>query len=123
MISAKASKNVDDIMAADSDDESLRKYKEQLIGAAAKGDRGDTSDARKVVVTEFRVVFEESETEGLVFNLDSEEGVAALEKNGILMKEGCGFKLFLAFRLNQDILTGLKFTNKVRKNGQGEGGG
>jgi len=46
VISEKASANVDYIMAADNDDESLRKYKEQLMGSAANGDRGDTSDPR-----------------------------------------------------------------------------
>jgi len=46
VISEKASANVDDIMAADNDDESLRKYKAQLMGSAANGDRGDTRDPR-----------------------------------------------------------------------------
>ena len=34
---------VADIMSADSEDESLRKYKESLLGAAATGDLGDAS--------------------------------------------------------------------------------
>lgn len=33
--------NVQELMAADAEDESLRKYKESLLGAAAKGDLGD----------------------------------------------------------------------------------
>lgn len=39
----KATGNVHELMQADAQDESLRKYKEQLLGAAAKGDLGDVS--------------------------------------------------------------------------------
>ena len=38
--SEKASGNVNELLAQDNEDESLRKYKEQLLGAAAKGDLG-----------------------------------------------------------------------------------
>lgn len=54
-------KTVAEIVSADAGDESLRKYKESLLGAAAKGDLGDVSDPRRVAVTEFRVMFEASE--------------------------------------------------------------
>ena len=46
--------DVDAILKQDDADESLQRYKAQLLGAAAKGDRGDASDPRKLVVTEFR---------------------------------------------------------------------
>lgn len=52
---------VADILAADAEDESLRKYKDSLLGAAAKGDLGNVSDPRRVVITEFRVMFDPSE--------------------------------------------------------------
>lgn len=71
-MSAKSSANVADIMAADAGDASLRKYKESLLGAAAQGDLGDTSDPRKLVVTEFRVVFEDAAVPDAVFDLSSE---------------------------------------------------
>jgi hypothetical protein len=35
------SKNVSEIMAIDAEDESLRKYKETLLGSAAHGDLGE----------------------------------------------------------------------------------
>ena len=58
---AVPARSVADIIAADAEDESLRKYKESLLGAAAKGDLGDVSDPRRVVITEFRVMFEPGE--------------------------------------------------------------
>ena len=71
-VSEKSSANVADIMAADARDDSLRKYKELLLGAAAQGDLGDTSDPRKLVVTEFRVIFEDASVPDAVFDLSSE---------------------------------------------------
>ena len=58
---ATAVKSVAEILATDSEDESLRKYKASLLGAAVNGDLGDTSDPRRVVITEFRVMFEPGE--------------------------------------------------------------
>lgn len=41
--SENAKKGVADILAADSEDESLRKYKESLLGAAAAGNNNNTT--------------------------------------------------------------------------------
>ena len=40
-VAATGTKNVAELMAMDAEDESLRKYKETLLGAAAQGDLGD----------------------------------------------------------------------------------
>lgn len=138
-VSDKASANVAEIMKADAGDESLRKYKESLLGKAANGDLGDTSDPRKIVVAEFRVVFEvragrdeqlqhahriphsltstsqDKSTDDLVFNLDTEAGVGKLAAEGISIREGSGFRFELKFRVNHELLTGLKFINRTGK--------
>ena len=41
---------------------SVLQYKESLLGAAAHGDLGNTDDPRRIIVTEFRVVFEDELT-------------------------------------------------------------
>jgi Rho GDP-dissociation inhibitor len=98
--SETASKNVADILALDSEDESLRRYKESLLGSAAHGDLGDTNDPRRLVVTEFAVVFEPSEGRpDIIHRLDTEEGCATLRNNGIQMKEGVKFKFRISFRV------------------------
>ena len=84
---AAGTNNVNDLMNADAEDESLRKYKEQLLGAAAKGDLGDASDPRKLIVTEFRVLFKDA-TPDLVFALDTLAGKDHLKKTGMAIKEG-----------------------------------
>ena len=47
--SSTSSKDVSALLAQDADDESLARYKAQLLGAAATGDLGDSSDPRRVV--------------------------------------------------------------------------
>jgi Rho GDP-dissociation inhibitor len=107
---------LDDIVAADSGDESLRRYKEQLLGTAMKGDKGDKSDPRQFVITEFRVMFAEDENHAdIVHNLDSPAGMAALKADGISMKEGAKFKFKISFRVQHEILVGIKFVNKLSK--------
>jgi Rho GDP-dissociation inhibitor len=114
-VSSKASNNVADILAADADDESLAKYKASLLGAAADGDLGDVNDKRKLVVTEFRVIFEDDKAPDAVFDLSTDAGLAELTTKGITMKEGCKFKFQLSFRVNHELLEGLKFVNKTKR--------
>jgi len=102
-------------MSADSEDESLRKYKESLLGAAATGDLGDASDTRKLVVTEFRVLFEDAAAADAVFDLSTDAGVAELQSKGLSIKEGANFKFQLSFRVNHELLEGLKFVNKTKR--------
>ena len=114
-IAMKGSKNVSDIMAMDTEDESLRKYKESLLGSAVHGDLGDTSDPRKLIVEEFRVVFApEDNQEDIVHTLSTPEGVAKLAAEGLTMKEGSKFKFKISFRVQHEIIAGIKFVNKVK---------
>ncbi|KAJ8607182.1 hypothetical protein CTAYLR_007341 [Chrysophaeum taylorii] len=112
----KASGNVGELLQADAEDESLRKYKEQLLGAAAKGDLGDASDPRKLIVTEFRVMFNGAAPD-LVFTLDNPAGMMLLKQNGMSIKEGVEYKFRISFRVQHEILAGLKFCNKTKKMG------
>ena len=43
----RGTNDVDAILKRDDADESLQRYKAQLLGAAAQGDRGDVSDPQK----------------------------------------------------------------------------
>uniref|UniRef100_A0A7S3JZ16 Rho GDP-dissociation inhibitor n=1 Tax=Aureoumbra lagunensis TaxID=44058 RepID=A0A7S3JZ16_9STRA len=108
--------DVSALLKTDADDESLRKYKEQLLGAAAQGDLGDKNDPRKLIVTEFRVMFNNS-TPDIVFSLDSMAGMMLLKENGMSIKEGIEYKFRISFRVQHEILNGLKFCNKIKKMG------
>lgn len=111
----KGTKNVAELMSMDTEDESLRKYKESLLGSAARGDLGNTSDPRRLVVEEFRVVFAPEENQpDIVHTLATPEGVAKLSAEGLTMKEGCKFKFLITFRVQHEIIAGIKFVNNVK---------
>ena len=115
--SANAKKSLSDILKADNEDESLRKYKESLLGTAASGGAaGDASDPRRFYVTELRIMFDPSESkEDIVFELDTPEKLQQLKKTGIVLKEGAKYKYKISFRVQHDIVPGIKFVNKVKK--------
>merc|ERR1712000_703704 len=77
---------------------------------------GDPNDPRRIIVTEFRVKFEESEGRGdIVYNLDSEEGLARLRTLGVSVKEGAKYKFIISFRVQHGIVAGLKYCQKLSK--------
>lgn len=61
-------------------------------------------------------MFEPSENQpDIIYNLDSPEGILALGSKGITMKEGCKYKFKLSFRVQHEIIAGIKFVNIVKK--------
>ena len=114
-ISNKATGKVDELLKQDADDESLRKYKEQLLGAAFNGDLGDANDPRRVIIKEFKVSFEDSSIPEIVFNLDTSEGLERMSSTGITLKEGCKYKFTLAFRVQHELVPCIKYVNKLKR--------
>jgi Rho GDP-dissociation inhibitor len=107
---------VSDILALDTEDESLRKYKESLLGTAAKGDLGDVNDPRRLIIDEFRVCFAPEEgLPDIVHQLSTAEGVSKLSHEGITMKEGCKFKFRITFRAQHEIVAGVKFVSAMTR--------
>lgn len=115
-ITLNGTKNVAELLAKDAEDESLRKYKESLLGAAAHGDLGDTSDPRRLIVEEFRIVFDPAENQpDIVHVLSNAEGLAKLASEGITLYEGCKYKFRISFRVQHEIIAGIKFVNAVSR--------
>jgi len=114
-ISDKATGNVDELLKQDANDESLRKYKEQLLGAAAHGDLGDVNDPRRVIIKEFKVSFEDPSTPEIIFNLDTPEGLKSMSSTGIALKEGCKYKFTVSFRVQHELVPCIKFVNKLKR--------
>merc|ERR1712137_1543476 len=100
----------------DAEDESLRKYKEALLGKmddfAAPSD-----DPRKVVIQSMVILFEDRPDGPLEFKLGSESELAALKKTNIVFKEGCNYKIQVNFRVQHEIVSGLKYLNQVCRKG------
>ena len=75
------------------------------------------SDPRKLVVTEFRIVYSDAAAADVVYQLDTPAGVAAMQASPLVIKEGAEFKFRISFRVNHEILAGLRFVNKRKKMG------
>ena len=88
----------------------------QLLGAAAQGDLGDTSDPRKVVIEEFRVVFNDA-TEDFVSALGTQEAVAEFSSTGAQFKEGSEYRFVIKFRAQHEILDRLTWKFSLTKMG------
>lgn len=112
--------NVAALLEKDAEDESLRRYKESLMAAAVKGDLGDTSDPRRVVIAEFRIVFEDAAVEDIVADLSTPQGVDAFKAAGVKLREGCSYKFRIAFKVQHEIVDALTYRVSLTKMGLGE---
>jgi len=107
---------LDELLAADKDDESLRKYKESLLGNADAGVSAK-DDPRRVVVKEMRVRFEDRPGGDIVYTLDSPEDLVRMKNTPFTLKEGCNYKIAISFKVQHDIVSGLKYVNLVYRKG------
>lgn len=107
--SSKASSSVSDLMQQDAEDESLARYKEKLLGSAASGDLGKVDDPRRVVVTEFKVVFEDPGKSDFVCAFEK------LKDTPFKLQQGCKYRFQIEFRVQHEIVSGLRFVNEVKR--------
>ncbi|RHY10161.1 hypothetical protein DYB38_001944 [Aphanomyces astaci] len=62
----------------------------------------------------YKVVFEDNRHD-ITYHLDSEEGIQHLRDTPFVMEEGAKYKFAVFFRVNREIVSGLRFRNKVRR--------
>ena len=110
---------VTDPLQLDEHDESLRKYKESL---GLVGNRiGDPSDSRRVVMQSLGL--EVAGRPDIIIDLssastaDQERKVAELKSKSFTIKEGAQFRMKAKFRVQHDVLSGLKYVQVVKKLG------
>ncbi|KAF2070705.1 hypothetical protein CYY_007972 [Polysphondylium violaceum] len=106
---------IDQLMNQDAEDESLRKYKEALLGKTVTG---PTDDPRRVVLKEMKVIFENRPGGNeIVYPLETKEQMEALKKTPFVLKEECKYKITITFKVQHDIVSGLKHINSVYRKG------
>lgn len=105
-----------DLLQKQEEDESLRKYREQLLGAAAKG-VPKTDDPRLVVIQSFGVKFPNGEHADIIRELDTKQKEDELKKTPITIKEGTDYHFVVTFKIQHDIVSALRFVNTVSKAG------
>ncbi|XP_041784072.1 rho GDP-dissociation inhibitor 1 isoform X2 [Anopheles merus] len=107
-------KTIEEIMAADAEDESLRKYKEALLGEAqVEKIIFDESDPRKVIVKKLALLVADRDP----MELDLTGDLTKLKKNVFVIKEGIQYKIRIDFVVQREIVHGLKYVQKTYRMG------
>uniref|UniRef100_A0A1A9VKW2 Rho GDP-dissociation inhibitor 3 n=1 Tax=Glossina austeni TaxID=7395 RepID=A0A1A9VKW2_GLOAU len=107
-------KTIEEIMAADQEDESLRRYKEILLGAAqAEKIVVDMNDQRKVLVKKLALVVDGRKD----MELDLTGDLSQLKKQVFVIKEGVQYKVRIDFIVQREIVHGLKYVQKTYRLG------
>ncbi|KAG8317431.1 hypothetical protein J6590_026581 [Homalodisca vitripennis] len=107
-------KTIEEILEADKEDESLRKYKETLLGEA--GERKiivDESDERKVIVKRLALCVNDRPDVELDLTTDLNE----LKKQVFIIKEGVSYRIRIDFIVQREIVHGLKYVQKTYRLG------
>lgn len=102
------------LTATDQNDESLQKWKASL-GLGQGKDISDPNDPRKCIILSLGL-----EVEGrpdIIIDLRSPGALEELEKKPFTIKEGARFRMKAQFKVQHEILAGLKYLQKVTRMG------
>ncbi|KAH0786357.1 rho GDP-dissociation inhibitor 1 [Histomonas meleagridis] len=108
--------SVQKFLDREDEDESVRKWKESLLGDAAGGDLSLASpkdDPRLVIAKEFKVVIHGGNT--YTYNLEDKDQLNDLKKNGYVLKGGQTFHYEVTILVHHDIVLGITFETKAKK--------
>ncbi|KAI8909428.1 hypothetical protein PhCBS80983_g00713 [Powellomyces hirtus] len=108
---APEKKTVAELAQLDAGDESLKKWKESLGLKAAVG---PADDPRKVIVLSLGM--ESPGRPDVVVDL-SPEGIAKLKDQQMTIKEGVEYRLKVTFKVQHDVVSGLKYLHVVKRKG------
>lgn len=99
-----------EILAKDSNDPSLNKYKQHLIGDAINVII-EPSDPNKLILK--KLVLMPNDHEDITFNMGGNS--ETFKDHVIKLKEGCTYRIKLEFYVQRDIISGLKFVQAAYK--------
>jgi Rho GDP-dissociation inhibitor len=110
---APPKKTIDEIMNLDQEDESLRKYKETLLGSQADKIIIDANNPKNVIVKRLALVVQDRDD--MVLDLSGD--VSVLKKQSFTIKEGVQYKIRIEFYVQREIVHGLKYVQKTSRMG------
>uniref|UniRef100_A0A023FU52 Rho GDP-dissociation inhibitor 3 n=1 Tax=Amblyomma parvum TaxID=251391 RepID=A0A023FU52_AMBPA len=109
-----AAKTLKDIVEADKEDPSLQKYKETLLGAAtAEAIVVEPDNPNRVLVKKLVLVVEGRPD----VVLDLTEDLEQIKKRTFIVKEGIQYRIRIEFFVQREIVTGLKYVQKIYRHG------
>lgn len=109
---APAQKSLDEIKNLDADDESLVKYKQTLL-AGVDDTAAPQDDSRRVIVQ--TMAFMAEGRDDLV--LDLTDDLTKLADKSLVVKEGIEFRLKITFKVQHEIVSGLRYHHAVSRKG------
>ncbi|MBZ3888317.1 Rho GDP-dissociation inhibitor 1 [Sciurus carolinensis] len=106
-----AQKSIQEIQELDKDDESLRKYKEALLGRVAVS---ADPNVPNVIVTRLTLV---CSTAPGPLELDLTGDLESFKKQSFVLKEGVEYRIKISFRVNREIVSGMKYIQHTYRKG------
>ncbi|KAF2083922.1 E set domain-containing protein [Saccharata proteae CBS 121410] len=107
-------KTMEEYQQLDQNDESLRKWKESL-GIGSGNTLSDPNDPRKVIILSLGL-----EVEGrpdIVIDLSAPGALEHLKEKPFTIKEGAQFRMKAQFKVQHQILSGMKYVQVVKRMG------
>ncbi|XP_028395525.1 rho GDP-dissociation inhibitor 1-like [Dendronephthya gigantea] len=106
-----AEKSLKEIQDLDQDDESLQKYKAQLLaGAGEKLDEGGAN----VLVKQLAIKVEGRDDIKIDLTADD---LSKLKSNPLVIKEGVDYRVEILFRVQREIVAGLRYFQVISRKG------
>ncbi|NP_001229584.1 rho GDP dissociation inhibitor (GDI) isoform X1 [Strongylocentrotus purpuratus] len=105
-----AKKTISEINELDKDDESLVKYKQQLLAGAA-----EVLDEGGANVLVRKMIFHVEGREDIVLDLTGD--LAKLKEHPITIKEGIEYRIVIEFRVQREIVAGLRYFQTTSRKG------
>ncbi|CAH2291799.1 rho GDP-dissociation inhibitor 1 [Pelobates cultripes] len=106
-----AQKSIQEIQQLDEHDESLRKYKEALLGSLP---RAVDANAPNVVVTKLTLVCTSAPHP---LELDLTGDLEKFKKESFCLKEGVEYRIKISFKVNKEIVSGLRYQQTTCRKG------
>ncbi|XP_029913733.1 rho GDP-dissociation inhibitor 1 isoform X2 [Myripristis murdjan] len=106
-----AQKSLQEIQELDKDDESLRKYKEALLG---NSQASTDPAAANVQVVRLTLLCDAAPNP---LTLDLQGDLEAFKKQTFVLKEGVEYKIKITFKVNKEIVSGLKYIQQTFRKG------
>nr|CDS29423.1 expressed protein [Hymenolepis microstoma] len=105
---APEKKTINEIVNMDAEDESLRRYKENLLGGT-KIVNPFPDDPRRFILKSIRICIKNGPTHEI--NINDLANIQAIE-----MPEGAQYHVEIDFYVNHEIVSGLRYAQKTSKN-------
>lgn len=110
-----AKKTVDEYAKLDQEDESLQKWKKSLGLLGGEPLPITPGDDRKVVILEMVLLVDGQDP--IAVDLTNEATLNSLPKNPFKIKEKSIYKLRIKFKVQHEIVTGIKYLQAIKKAG------